>query len=671
MAEITEVLNPTAMYLADAHTGAETAITAATAQASARYHRRSDQYTYENLEDKSLRFVWPTSAYGSSKTLKSATVAVYVTAKSASGSGNLPAGHFTADVYFANGRALGGFDVMLSDADFEAMQTQQYFTKSVKGLSYEYLGLTTGVTQNAYSNVDYYANASLSVQTHKGANVPRLTAVWTDIVPTVTGLRPSGGAFVDERADNTFAWSFSAVKSYDGTATVQNGGTLKWRIAGQTTEHEIAFAGEATSLIIPAGTIPAGTAGIEWCVSVTTQHGVSAESAWASVSCVDATPDAPSDLTPRSVIVDGAAAIPLTWTHNIASGTAASGAEVQWSTDDSTWTALSGTVTGTTAVAPARAFPAGTVYWRVRTKNSDGVYGPWSESAAMLCRMSPQPPAIERIVAAPRPSVFWQAEGQVGYRVRFGHFYDTGEIYGTDKSAKCPVVLPDGELTVTVSIGNAIGLWSETSVTVQIQNEGAVASTLKALPVREGVRLVWEERKDQRYFVLRDGIPIAKDCGGYYTDKTASGVHRYAVCAMRGDHYANSREVTAESFVRSAMLYDAERDRMLILEKHRGSAAEPTRTMSAGVEYLHFAGRSAPVACDSGQRDETLTLSYTVRHGEMEALRALTGCEVCVKMRDGTAVWAVLDGIRANVWKREDIELSLTRVERSEEVSYD
>ena len=95
-------------------------------------------------------------------------------------------------------------------------------------------------------------------------------------------------------------------------------------------------------------------------------------------------------IAPRSTRLEGSEAINFTWQVSTNWGTQTR-ADLQWSADNAVWTDLA-TVNGsaTTWTAPALTFPAGTIYWRVRVRNSYGQVGPWSSGASFTVNYEAQ-----------------------------------------------------------------------------------------------------------------------------------------------------------------------------------------------------------------------------------------------------------------------------------------
>ena len=695
MADITETLSVSKIYSRVWGSENKTELTGATVSAVTAitgFYPKTGAYGETTGNYLELVFDLLGSAYAASRKLVSDELAVWISGKSASGDGATPSG----DHVSTGPLPSGSFDGYLwPSVDPQKPGFEYHIRTNREGYRFEdlsagkravgsyryarYLQVGAGVQDGYYNNLVYSVTATLSIQGAAGANPPTVTAVWQEITPKLTGLSPAAGAFVDEKADAVFRWSYSAEPSYSGAPTTQNGGKLEWRLTGDSTIHTVTFTGAVDSVTLPAGTIPSSSTGIDYRVTVKTCHGVSATSDWITCTTVDTAPEAPTQLSPANAIVQGDDAAVFAWHHNAPTGSAQSAAELQRSTDSgATWSALA-SVSGSAqqCTIAAGTLPTSSVRWRVRTSNSDGAAGPWSEGVDIIVRARPAAPIISSVTATPRPTVTWQSSAQIGYRVTFetaeGIAYDTGERYGAVKSVRCPQFLPDGPSTITVAIVNAVGLWASTSAQITVANEPGGEIDLQALPQLGACLLKWASTDlyDQCY-VLRNGEPVAKTTNTQWLDRAASGVNEYVILGVQGDNYTQSAVVSGESRIRSCILFDAEADGPFVyLYKHKASPPEISRELGATVTYQHFAGQTYPTAFATGARDQTSSMSFTIASHALPVLAKLVGKVVCVKDRGDAAYYAVLDSVSQSVWKRTDVQLKLTRVEYRETVDYE
>ena len=508
---------------------------------------------------------------------------------------------------------------------------------------------------------------------------------WEDVVPKVWIVSPTTGSAVDNASAIEFRWGYDGGTSYSGAYNHQANALLEWKEASSEEIHQGGtVTGDVWSITLPAGTLPE-KASLQWRVTSTSEFGAVVTTDWVDISTTNTTPYAPVDLSPADVNVDNNGPVLFRWRHDIATGEAQTKAELQYSNDSgSSWLAL-GSISGAEQAyaVPAHRLPTGLVEWRVRTAGRTGVYGPWSQHTKIIVKASPPAPIISQVSASPRPAVQWQSVGQQGYRVLFqgeGISCDTGIHYGVERSAKCPMYLPDGAVTITVQVVNSIGVWSESSVTANVSNVdtqmAAPPAPEPSLHTRHGVvYLTWPpSQRYTRYYVLRDGQPVAVVTDGAYADKTAAGRPEYRILGVYGkdaDYYVASRPIPITVSVYSAMLVDMDAQQSLAyLRLHRDSPPTAKRTVGAYVEYQTFAGQTHPTPIFAGARTEGLDLEYTVLHSERQALLDMIGHTVCVKLRDGSVMFAVLEGIQENIWKRTDVSLHFNRIEYNEVIPY-
>ena len=109
--------------------------------------------------------------------------------------------------------------------------------------------------------------------------------------------------------------------------------------------------------------------------------GISILSSTVSVTGTVAESGRINPIAPRSTSKNLNEQIAFSWSYS-GDGTL-SNTELQWSTDNATWSSLATVNNGdTTWTAPAYKFSIGTVYWRARATNSYGLTGDWCSSAS-------------------------------------------------------------------------------------------------------------------------------------------------------------------------------------------------------------------------------------------------------------------------------------------------
>lgn len=530
-----------------------------------------------------------------------------------------------------------------------------------------------GLSGNVYASTIYTATASatfagLSDSTHG----PSRSITWEDIVPVVSGMTPSAGAFVDETQAKTFNWTIGNVTAYDGTSVLGTS-IFKWRQNGTT--HTVAA--NATSVTIPANTFGNGT--VEWCVVHTTADGLSNAESWQTITTQEDTPLAPTELSPKSEVVDGNIANVFSWHHNISTGSPQTKADLEYSTNGSTWSTLA-TVTGPTEsiTIAAGTLPSGNVQWRVRTYNTDNAAGPYSD-ATIIVKARPNAPSIESITGSPLARVTWSASDQVGYVVSFtdadGNVFTSGERYGSANSFQAPGLLSIGSASCTVSVANNTGLWNSTTIQFTVSNSAAGAITLEGEAVNGMATLIWSSTitSPTSFYVLKNGEPIAKTYGNRYEDKTANGIGIYEIVYLYSNGtYVRSNSLLLTTSVMGAQLFDFENDGELIdLFVRRNNLFELKKSKTAATSYYVFAGNTFPTAYTEYKENETISFTITRENNDCEAIYGLLGALCCIKDKSGSVAFGVLDSVGSNADRYTDIDLSFTRVEREGVVTYE
>lgn len=481
----------------------------------------------------------------------------------------------------------------------------------------------------------------------------------------ITAASPTSG-YVDRAKATTFSWR--AVPDGDCYGTVsQSGGLFVWRVGSDGESHSVSV-GTASSVTIPALTFPAAAAEIQWQVQLQANSGTETVSKWYKIATVDAVPTA-KVVSPASTILDGAADNIFVWSHRTATGSAQTAYELQYSTDNSSWTALkSGTGADTSTAIPANALPGGTVYWRVRTANQDAVKSEWSDAAELIVVAPPQAPGVTIAEASPRPVLQWSALGQQGFEVQIGS-YSSGTIFGTEQSWRCPELLQDGSYAARVRIVNSYGLWSDWGAApLTIAHTPGAAITLSA-ETDHAVHLCWQTTGAYAYYIVtRDGTPIASTRERSYTDNRSIGSTAYQVIGFPADgwDYGVSQLLTCSVEVETVMLCDLDADDWMALgisdQQHRTVSESLTQT----VARVNLSGRTYPVLEKTPWRNRSISINWAgVDPDELDRYDGLLGKEVVVKTPGGRMVYGLMESLQrsestfytvysADIWQLDD-----------------
>lgn len=424
---------------------------------------------------------------------------------------------------------------------------------------------------------------------------------------------------------------------------------------------------------MPAGTFT--TDEIEWQVEVVTSADQTLTSDWYTLSTVEALPEA-VPISPVSTMVDGSAPCKFSWAHNIATSTAQTAADLQYHTGDGSWKTL-GRVSGdsTEYTVPANTFPSGSVFWRVRTYNTDGTAGDWSDPVEIIVVAAPPAPVVQVTSGgATRVSISWQSTDQQAWEAVVASI-SSGIVYGLAKGWRLPDYLPDGTYTAKVRVCNKYNLWSPWgSCSVQVSN--AAGETI-ALTAADGVAvsLRWTSSGYDAYYVLRDGRPIAKTTEQSYTDNFCSGSHAYTVRGVftATGQYGLSNAVTAASTCDTVYISPVPNAKWLRLRYADTSDRRTSLNTSRTVNYQYLPGAEYPSAEISEWTSATMSVQCAFASpAESAELEALQGSLVCVKDRRGNCAIGVLEALdKQSLRFFDSFSFSIQRVNYVEEVTYD
>lgn len=510
-------------------------------------------------------------------------------------------------------------------------------------------------------------------QSTRNSNPPYATFRYTDetVGLAISNTSPSRGSIVAANS-NTFSWRES-VNGYCYADVSRTSAKFRWRKSASDTVKEIDVPGTATSITIPANTFSGDS--IQWQISVTANSGVTTTSDWMTLSLTDVESTAVA-VAPDRAVLDGASDNVFKWEHIISTGTAQTKAELQQSTDSSTWTALA-TVTGAanTWTAPAGTFTSGTKYWRVRTYNSKGAAGAWSAATQFIVLAAPATPPVSIVSTEPRPEIRWQSDEQQAYQVEIDGVYASGTRFGTGKTWKAPFYLADGSYTARVRVQNEYGFWSPWgTAALPVVNVPGGAITLTAEGGIEAA-LSWTPGSFDYYLVYRNGVAIAKVTEPSHTDAASIGGVRYQVrgCYDNSDNYSLSEAVEITVGTDNVRLYDMERGEWLHFLYDSSAHRSTGLSLSQDIQYVQLSGHTYPVAERSEFKSRALRIACVCADdAERQSLRALLGHLTCCKTPEGN----MIIGYPASITENSDdffstYSFTIEQIDRKEEINID
>lgn len=483
---------------------------------------------------------------------------------------------------------------------------------------------------------------------------------------TVTDLAPGNGGYISSTTGGRLTWKIS----YDPTnvygevkqdsAKVQ----IRYSAEGPATEYNVS--GNDTSFQV---TPEIATGNFQWRVQASTKwHEESPWSNWVQISTVDST-STPEALAPVNQIVEGATNVTFMWRHVISTGTAQTGWEIEYSSDQSIWVDLaSGEDAAQSAVIDISPLPAGNVYWRVRTKNADGVFGDWSENALLVIRDAPPTPVVS-VTGNTRPLISWTSSGQQGYEVRVDSV-SSGVRYGAQTTYQWEEILSDGAHSVGVRVVNQFGLyspWGTVSHTV-LNVPLDPGPSLQAVAERNGldVDLLWSGLVETFAEIWRDGERIdTTTAPGRYVDHTATGRHVYKIRIIdAAGNYSDSPTAVVDLPIRDAAIaVEGEWQWVRLADGSGGSL--PTVTASYAPLYAlnHYSGRVYPVPEVSIQRTATYGVTYELeRAADIAAVRAMVG-QIVVHKQKNQLLRGFLEAVQeTRTWWGSEMSLQIAEV---------
>ena len=497
---------------------------------------------------------------------------------------------------------------------------------------------------------------------------PYIVIEYEDEAPTsrIWSASPSSG-YIPKNTAKKFSWQITQDGYCISDVTVTSS-KFRWKESGGTATE--INCGTNLYYTLAGASITADS--ILWQCEVVDSLGNTVTSDWYTLSTVEATSTAVA-LEPVSTMVDGSSGTVFRWGHMISTGTAPTGADLQYSTNGSSWSTLatvSGSATSTTIAAGT--LPSGNVYWRVRTYNTDSAAGSWSSAANVFVINAPDAPVVS-VEQTPRPLIIWQASGQEGYQIRISGVWESGSVYGIDNSKKCPVIIPDGEYAVEVRVVNEYGLWSEWgSAPLTVANSAGSSITLTAT-ASGSVYLTWTTSGTyERYLVERDGDPVAVTEETIWTDLTAVGEHQYTVYGLisGSDNYTASNTITISYDVFANSITDLDTGDVLELPYSITQIREEQISFAHEVSVTHVSGAAYPFAEIAQWKDKSLQFEAAFDVLEnAKRLEAMVGHLVCIKAKNNESVIGVLPSLRKTssaFWV--DYTGTIEQIDRTEEV---
>jgi hypothetical protein len=336
----------------------------------------------------------------------------------------------------------------------------------------------------------------------------------------------------------------------------------------------------------------------------------------------------------------------FTWEYTIETGSDQQSYELQYKSASSDWITIANAVSSEHyAEISGDTLSSGTGEWRVRSANTDGVFSEWSSPLSFVVISAPKAPTVSVVLSAPRPIVAWQSKDQQAFDIQIGA-YQSGTIFGTDKTYQCPIYLPDGIHSVRVRVLNEFNIWSpwgETALTVQ--NAPSTESTALMVTANIDAALTWTGIPEAKeYWIYRNDERIARTTDTSFTDRLYLGDAEYFVRAAHADgyNYTDSNHVQTKIKVDHAVITALDGD-WLDIGLSLTSIPSVTVTRSRDVAMMQYSGAALPVPEISPFESRTYSINVAFADREQaKRFDELLARLVCVKDQYGNCIVGML-----------------------------
>lgn len=493
----------------------------------------------------------------------------------------------------------------------------------------------------------------VSTKLANGSSLPFLRVYYDDAVVVTSkvlmGSGPSGGGYRNPADAIRFSWALikDGYEHCYNEDFAQASATFYWKASGGSYTG-VTISGSTTEVTIPGGTFPNGTT-ITYYVEVTDTDGTTSQTSEITFSTTDgtavATPTAPID-----IVKDSQKTIVFQWSLSNDNGTRPSRVELEWK-DSGTWTTLMDENDDVTWYdVSGGTFPGGTVEWRVRAYNLDGVAGPWA-TASFVSLGGPAAPNSLTNDGVPYLTIEWQATGQEAFEV-YVDGVSQGAQFGTAKTFTLEEPLTDGDHTIGVRVQGAFGLWSQISEQlVTITNTPGSSVTLGG-NFGTDAELYWTTASTvEDFYIYRDGVRIGHAAGSPFTDRLCTGEHEWFILNRLTDgNYTKSNAVTGTLHADTTVIAELGSSAWieLALTENRQTIQEYSYGRTHSLRHVY--GAAWPVLELSPYEDVSASFDTAFLPGaEAKSFEALKGKVVVLKTRDDTLVVGALTSIRKTV----------------------
>ena len=463
----------------------------------------------------------------------------------------------------------------------------------------------------------------------------------TTLEESATLTSPNGGETLNEGYNITWTLSAAGLRTKI-ELSIDNGNTWKTLLTTNAgvTSYNYNFANETESSVCRIRVTPLDNSG---------NLGTSDVSNGVFTIAHNQAPTVPTNLLPANgIIVDRTEIKRLSWTHN--DSDAQSKFDLQWSSNGgSTWTTVTKVSTSQYNDFTANIFPAGTITWRVRTYDQEGLVSPYSNQVTFQAAAPSNAPTITSATTwnVARPTIQWSSVGQAKYQVQILDSvstitWDSGEIASGNKATTIGADLVNGSTyTVKVRIDSG-GIWSSYAVQsisisftppeiplVTVSTDLTRASITLNIVNTEGLTVVTHND------IFRDGQRIATGIIGGFTDYTVESEKEYSYrvrAVGENGTYSDSEVVTSSVPVKHTQLaLTANYDKWIELKWN----PEKSDNRQHNSVSNYFAGRKFAVTDFSENENNNIPNSFAIRDkAELDKLIEIYDAKQTVIYRD-------------------------------------
>lgn len=270
-------------------------------------------------------------------------------------------------------------------------------------------------------------------------------------------------------------------------------------------------------------------------IKATADDGTTAQTPVAQFSTVDAQAIA-TCLAPVGSFTNGE--VKFIWSHTTDYGTPQYAYDLRYSADNGgSWVELVNHAITSKSFFLTTIDVAANYIWQVRTYNTNDVPGEWVQ-ASFVNNVPAKPPTNINVTTEGRPTVSWSSSSQSAYQIQAmlgdSVVYDSGAVYSAQTNHIINKYLYDNKMyIIRVRIYNALGDVSEWVEKGYQQPEIPDVTFEVEQDENGGVDIIITENSEFiKYYILRNGKPIAVIDGGVYYDRFAVGDVTYSVIGI-------------------------------------------------------------------------------------------------------------------------------------------